>query len=134
MSRDALKNLRKLPQYCLGVLNGRTVIITRGATNALAHPAHRTQVDYLNRKEGVTEEQRRAMEGGVTFGWNTSSADVETYTAIPNPRLTYTVQTPIIHTQSIEAFSLEDAIEIVTQNLKLPDGFEIDGSTTAKEH
>lgn len=131
MSRDALRNLSRLPRWCYGLIDGETVTIARGAPQSAAVAVARDQVDQLNAAIGVTTEQRLAMEAGIAFGWTADAADPDFHAVQLNTSLVplrrYRVAAPLVTIIEVAARTDEAAIEAATRDLNLPGHVEIDG-------
>lgn len=91
MSLDILRVLEKLPEHCLGTLNGHPVVIRRGYAQSVPYPIAMDQIDITNLNNGVTRDQRAAMERGVTLGWQ--------YADLPDnntPAFAYRLAIPLV--------------------------------------
>lgn len=113
--RDALANLEKLPPQCYALIDDKVVSIRRGARRP--EPVDiipKDQVEQLNRRNGVSWSQMRAMIVGVTMGWDADAADPDTHSEVfeeqPGPREYQFVATLTMEMGGV-AYSEQDAID-----------------------
>lgn len=80
--RDAIENLKKLPERCFAVMNDQVVAIRRGAREPSPAPQWpKDGVAHINQQAGVTPQQVQAMIVGVTMGWDADGADPDEHVA-----------------------------------------------------
>jgi hypothetical protein len=85
----AQENIARLPKQCYGklLIDNSIIIIKAGESgfyNVKSQPNLRGQsvdefIDSANKSDGVTVQQRKAMEWGSQFGWNLPLAMPEKY-------------------------------------------------------
>ncbi|MFJ7982303.1 hypothetical protein ACIQ1D_18755 [Lysinibacillus xylanilyticus] len=93
-----------LPEQCWGVLNttNELILIKRGIRGYFPQEEENAKlsvenVDMINKRNGVTKGQRKAMENGSIFGWSIPASnpaiyddfgDLKEVNKLKNPRWT----------------------------------------------